>query len=298
MDKKLLLIGRGTVAVHCLDILAESGKTPVIVVCDGGDTGTDTWTRSLFRRARELGYDEGRNLFRQSRVNDPAFLATIRKIEPRLDIIFSVQPKAIFRKPFLSLARDYVVNLHFAPLPKLRGVAPVAWAILDGLRETGVTLHLIEDEGIDNGPVLFQRMIPIEESDTTWTLYQKCVAHGAELFRSSLGRILANDVTPVKQIETDATYHPMGELDYSRVEVSPNGDLNWAFSFIRSRIFPPIQLPWFVFEGKKVFIEQVAKRNFDNRESPGKIVFADDVYRISFPQGELIVSPSRQKQPA
>ena len=155
----ILLIGRGAVAINGLERLCGMGMRPVCVICDTHDDGKDTWTLSLLKRAKALGYKEHVNLFRERKVNTDQFIETIHNKFPNIDIIFSLQPYAIFRKPFISLAKRYVVNLHFAPLPKLRGVAPCSWAFIDGVKHMGVTFHLIEDFGVDDGPIIAQKKI-------------------------------------------------------------------------------------------------------------------------------------------
>jgi len=285
MNKNILLIGKGTIAVNCLSILKETNNLPKIIICDSNDLGKDTWTKSLFKKAKELGFVENKNLFRETKVNKPEFIEKIRKTESKIDIIFSIQPKAIFKIPFINLARDYVVNLHFAPLPKLRGVAPCSWAFLDGLKEMGVTLHLIEDEGIDNGPIIFQKLFPIRESDNAWTLFNKCIKYGTELFKKNLNKILNNEINPVPQNEKKATYHPQGELDFSDLAVDLNKNVDEVFNFIRSRIFPPLQLPYFIYKNRQIFILDVKKLDVEKKYKKttfDKKLYFDELNKIYY----------------
>lgn len=288
IHKNLLLIGRGDIAVNCLDILKKKNQLPKLVICDIDDNGVDTWTKSLFKKAKELGYEERKNLFRERKVNKPNFIKNIKKLHPKIDIIFSLQPYAIFKRSFINLARDYVINLHFAPLPKLRGVSPCSWAFIDGLKEMGVTFHLIQDEGIDNGPIIFQKLFPIKDYDNAWTLFNKCIKYGTELFEKNIFRMLIKDVNPIPQINKEATYHPKGQFDFSKLKVDLNQDIDSIFNFIRARIFPPFQLPYFNFQRKKVGILNVIKKNFVNE--PNKIVYKNGIYFLNFYNGQLIVN--------
>lgn len=257
--KKTLLLGRGTIAVNCLNILNERHQLPRVVICDTKDSGQDTWTKSLYKRAQELGFIDGQNLFRETKVNKAEFIDTLKKTCPEIDIIFSIQPYAIFRMPFIQLARDYVVNMHFAPLPKLRGVAPCSWAFIDGLDTMGVTLHLIQDEGIDNGPIIFQKLFPITQKDTAWTLHNRCVQEGTQLFQNHIASILSTDITPEPQVENDMTYHPMQAFDFQKQELMPEMMVAQALAFVRSRIFPPIQMPYIVYEGRTIYIKNITR---------------------------------------
>lgn len=288
-DKKnIILIGRGTIAVNCLNILKKTQNLPKIIICDSQDNGIDTWTKSLFKRAKELGYKENTNLFRQTKVNDSDFIKIIKEKESNIDIIFSIQPKAIFKIPFIKLAKDYVINLHFAPLPKLRGVAPCSWAFLDGLKNMGVTLHLIKDEGIDNGPIIFQKLFPIKDDDNAWTLFNKCIKYGTKLFEENILNILKKNINPISQNEKEATYHPMGQFDYSRLEVDLNQDINSVFNFIRARIFPPFQLPYFNYQGKKIGILEVIKTE-ENKEINKKVVFNNNSFLLFFKKRVIVI---------
>ncbi len=256
-----LLIGRGTIAVNCLETLHKANALPRIIICDSKDDGTDSWTRSLFKKAKELGYIEGQNLFKETKVNKSEFIKNLKKAAPDLDIIFSVQPYAIFRMPFISLAKKYVVNLHFAPLPKLRGVSPCSWAFLDNLKTMGVTLHLIQDTGVDNGPIIFQKLFPIKEEDTAWSLFQKCITNGTELFKNTLKDILTENVNPKEQKQSEVTYHPMHEFEFEKQEITADMTVNEAIRFAKARIFPVFQTPYVTVGGKQVHFDSIKEYN-------------------------------------
>jgi len=76
------------------------------------------------------------------------------------DVFVSVQANQIFRQPLIDLAPKGVLNLHTALLPKYRGLMPTFWALRHGEQETGVSVFFV-DEGIDSGPILVQKRIPI-----------------------------------------------------------------------------------------------------------------------------------------
>jgi methionyl-tRNA formyltransferase len=292
MNKDILLIGRGTIAVNCLNILKKTNNLPRIIICDSKDSGMDSWAKSLFKRALALGYKENINLFRESKVNKPEFISQLQQLPFKIDIILSVQPRAIFRKQFINLARDYVINLHLAPLPKLRGVAPCSWAIIDNLKIMGVTLHLIDNEGIDNGPIVAQVKFPINNNDTSWSLFNKCIKQGTKLFNENITNILKMKVNRRKQNENEATYHPMGEMDFSQLKINRKQSLDSAFNFTRSRIFPPYQLPYFIYSGKKVKIKMVRKIS---RRISKKTEYLNGKYYIPFSSGTLIAIPDNTK---
>lgn len=291
-SKNILLIGKGTIAVNCLEILEKVKILPKVIICDSGDSGKDDWAKSLYKRAKEMGFRENINLFRLTKVNDSDFIGKIKKF--KIDIIFSIQPRAIFKKSFIALAKDYVVNLHMAPLPKLRGMSPCSWAILDNLKEMGVTLHLIEDEGIDNGPIIFQRKFPISDSDTAWSLFNKCVEYGTELFREKVIKIINNEFEKKEQNEKDVIYHKAGELNFADLEVNLNQKVEDASKFIRSRIFPPFQMPRVKYENKLIEILALGTNIVDNGSrrvlKKRRTSIKDDIISINFSDGSLNIS--------
>jgi methionyl-tRNA formyltransferase len=93
-------------------------------------------------------------------------------------------------------------------LPRWRGAAPVQAAILAGDEETGVTIMKM-DPGIDTGPTLSQRAIPIGSDDTAGTLFEKLSTLGADLLLETLPGYLAGQIHPRPQPEEGATYAPM-----------------------------------------------------------------------------------------
>lgn len=287
--KKILLIGRGTIAVNGLMLLANRQRVPNVILCDAHDDGVDTWTLSLYKAARSLGFVDGVNVFRQKKINDPEFIETLQKRFHDIDIILSLQPRALFKMPFIRLARMGVVNLHFAPLPKLRGTSTCSWGILDGLTHMGVTFHLIQDEGIDNGPIISQTLFPIKHTDTAWSLFHACIQHGTNMLEKKIGKILLWKIPLVLQNETDATYHPMHELDFSQSQVDLRQPVERVDRFIRAMIFPPVQLPWFFYQEEKIYIAGIKKIQKSSIKKRGYVQYANGVYVLATSDGTVVI---------
>jgi len=260
----ILLIGRGTVAVQILQILKNKNYIPQVIICDATDSGIDTWTKSLLKKAFLLGFKMNDNLFVQRNVNDIDFITELKLKHPKIDYIFSVQPKQIFKKTFIRVARKQIFNLHFAPLPKLRGVQTSSWAILDGLKIMGVSIHLITKTGIDNDPIVFQSFFRINDSDTAWLIFKKSEAYGISLFKDKVEHMLKGEYSAKPQNEDEATYHGLNELDYKDLRIPDSTTFNDLSKFIRARIFPPLQLPYLIHKNRKYFITKVLYSEEDN----------------------------------
>lgn len=126
----------------------------------------------------------------------------------------------ILSKEILQMPRLGCVNIHASLLPKYRGAAPIQWAIIDGEKETGVTLQQM-DEGIDTGDILAQQTVAITEDDTGESLFEKLCEAGAALLVDTLPKLAAGQITPVKQNGEAATYAKMltkelGNIDFNR----------------------------------------------------------------------------------
>jgi methionyl-tRNA formyltransferase len=99
------------------------------------------------------------------------------------------------------------VNLHPSLLPALRGPAPINWAVINGLAETGVTTMLLAEE-VDAGDVLLQRPVGVAERERAGSLAAKLAAAGAELMLETLRGLERGEVTPTPQDHARATYAP------------------------------------------------------------------------------------------
>jgi methionyl-tRNA formyltransferase len=110
------------------------------------------------------------------------------------------------------------LNVHGSLLPRYRGAAPAAAAILAGETETGVTLMQM-DEGLDTGPILARATCSIAPDDTMATLRDRLCRLGADLLLETLPRWLAGEVVPQPQDESQASYcRPIAKAD---------GQLDW-----------------------------------------------------------------------
>ena len=121
------------------------------------------------------------------------------------DVLVVVAYGEILPPRVLSLSSVAPVNLHFSLLPRFRGASPVQTALLEGVRETGVTT-IVMDEGTDSGAVLLQRPEPVRPDDDAGSLGDRLAEAGAGLLVESLERLAAGDVEPTPQDESRATF--------------------------------------------------------------------------------------------
>jgi len=140
--------------------------------------------------------------------------AMLESFQP--DFIVVVAYGQILPAWLLQLPRCGCVNVHGSLLPRYRGAAPVAWAVLNGETVTGITTMLM-DEHLDTGPMLLQRECEISETMTTGELSAGMAEVGAELLIQSLDGIQSGAVQPVPQDNTLASYAPRITKDMSPI---------------------------------------------------------------------------------
>jgi methionyl-tRNA formyltransferase len=116
----------------------------------------------------------------------------------------------ILRPEFLQRAGK-AVNIHNGPLPQYRGVNPINWALKNGECRHGVTIHEMTP-GIDDGPVLAQRLFPIDPAlDEVIDVYQRCLDHGWQLFQELMPRLWQTKARP--QDESLASYYSARDFE-------------------------------------------------------------------------------------
>ena len=160
--------------------------------------------------AQELGVP----VFQPEKIRDPAVIERLRLLAP--DVMVVVAYGQIIPGDVLSIPAKGVVNVHASLLPRHRGAAPVARAILAGDRETGVTIMLM-DEQLDHGPVLATRETAIGSREDAAALTARLAEIGADLLVETLARL--DEIEPRAQEHEQATVAPRLRRE--------DGDLDW-----------------------------------------------------------------------
>jgi methionyl-tRNA formyltransferase len=297
----VVLIGNGTMATQGVDVLVGLNNIKLsLIVCDSNDDGVDSmhcldngvpFRMSLRKKAVELGYEEGNNLI-MGRANSKRVLEHIASFHP--DVILSLQCRDLLSGNFLTIAKFGCLNIHNAPLPLLRGCDPFAWAVHDGLKVFGVTLHCV-DLGCDSGDIVAQETFRVEDNDTAWMIFQKSLPLSSLLLKKYLVPFLKRDIYCTPQNERFVTYHPMGQFQYRPIKIEWDTVAVTLSAWIRARVFPPFQLPYFYINnsernknaGVKVEVLQCRSRKVSQKTIPGKFSFEDGRFRVDAKWGVI-----------
>jgi methionyl-tRNA formyltransferase len=136
------------------------------------------------------------------------------------DLIVVAAFGQILRQNVLELPKFGCINVHASLLPRWRGAAPINAAILHGDYETGITIMQM-DAGLDTGPILARKSIPILPEDNAGTLFDKLSQLGGDFLAETLPKYIAGELSPTPQPEEGSSYAPMlskkdGDLDFNK----------------------------------------------------------------------------------
>ena len=182
----------------CLDELLALRAEVALVVTHPDPVNENIWFRSVADRARKAGLP----VLRPPSVNAPDVVAAIAGLAP--DFLFSFYFREIIGPEVLGLARRGALNLHGSLLPRYRGRCPVNWVLINGERETGVTLHYMEARP-DRGDIVAQRAVPIADDDTALSLNRKLGEAARALLREAYPLLAAGTAPRSPQDHARAT---------------------------------------------------------------------------------------------
>ncbi len=167
---------------------------------------------------KELAVKHELPVYQPIKAKDPEFLEQLKQLKP--DVIVVAAFGQILPKVLLEIPKFGCINVHASLLPKYRGAAPIQYSVIDGEKETGITIMYM-DVGIDTGDIILQDTVPIAPEETGGSLFNKMAVQGAASIIKALRQIEAGEVTRTPQDNEKATYvkmisKEMGKLDFTK----------------------------------------------------------------------------------
>ena len=212
---RIVLIGQAAFAVKALEVLQTRGDQVVHVFAPPDPAGGRL--DPLKTKALELGLP----LSQPSSFRSEAAYEQFKSLDADLAIMAFVT--IIVPERILYAPRHQSICFHPSLLPRHRGASAIAWTLIQGDSETGVTWFW-PDKGIDTGPILIQRRVPIGIDDTTGSLYFNTLfSLGIDTLRDALALIEAGNPPRIVQDETLATYEPICRDEHARVDFAKSG---------------------------------------------------------------------------
>lgn len=198
-------MGTPDFAVGALEALVKSGYAIVAVVTQP-DKEKGRGGKVQCSPVKEFALTHQLPVFQPVKIREKEAVDQLRAY--KADIFIVAAFGQILTKEILTMPQYGCVNIHASLLPKYRGAAPIQQAILDGEKETGITIMQM-DEGIDTGDILLQQSVSIENTDTGESLFEKMTVCGANLIIKALPLIQEGKITPVKQDDSKSSYAKM-----------------------------------------------------------------------------------------
>ena len=277
----ILFMGGHELGAKTLEHLINNNINVVGVVVSKND---NDW----YRGVDEIAYKFNLNLYEEKNINDQNFLNKIKSLN--LDLIVCVNFDQILKKDIINLPTIGCINTHASLLPKYRGRAPLNWAMINGEKYSGVTVHFI-DEGIDTGDILLQEKIKIDEDyyisdllNKVKNIYPKIVLNAIRALESNNLNLIKPDLS--KGFYVNKRSKDDGKIDFSK----PSKDI---MNFIKA-ISKPYPGAFLYHNNKKIVIWRA---RLDYNISPqyesldiGTVVFNNSNLFIKLKDATLIVT--------
>ena len=240
----LVFLGTPDFAVPSLRKLVEQ-KAGVSLVIAQPDRPSGRGRRICESPVKTLANEAGIPIYQPERIRGGEVIENIRAYGAECAVVVAFGQ--ILPQYFLDIFPLGTLNVHGSLLPRYRGAAPIQRAIMAGEDLAGISIMLL-DAGMDTGPVLSQKEVPIGPEDTFGTVYKILAEHGAELLADTLRDWTAGQLAPRVQDEGLATYAPAIQKEELRI------DWNSAAKDIINKIraFDPAPGAWFLLGGKRV----------------------------------------------
>lgn len=213
---RVVFMGTPDFSVPSLSALADSEN--VILAVTNPDRPSGRGQALAEPPVKAEAARRGIPVFQPEKAKAPESVARLSAESP--DLIVVVAYGHILPPSILSIPKHGCINVHASLLPKYRGAAPINWAIARGETVTGVTIMRM-DPGMDTGPMLHVREIPIGDDDTAGTMFPRLAALGAEALGEALRKLREGTLEETPQDSALATYAPMlkkehGLIDWAR----------------------------------------------------------------------------------
>ncbi len=214
---KVVYMGTPDFAVDTLQAIVDAGHEVALVVTQP-DKAKGRGKKLCYTPVKEKAMECHLEVAQPEKVREESFVERLQMIAP--DVIVVVAFGQILPESILNIPKYGCINVHASLLPAYRGAAPIQWAVIDGLAETGVTTMYME-KGLDTGDIICQSRIPLAADETGGSLFDKLAKEGASLLVRTLKMLEDGTATRTKQDDSRSSYakmlsKDMGCLDFSK----------------------------------------------------------------------------------
>ena len=194
-------MGTPEFAIPSLKVVSQNTDLKLIFTKE--DKRNARGNKIIYSPVKQFGLDNDIEVIQPKRMKDEEVIDKIKEVNP--DLIVVVAYGKILPKEIIDIPKYGIINVHSSLLPKYRGASPIHSAILNGDKESGVSIMYIE-EGLDSGDVILKETCEITEDDTLGTLHDRLKELGAIGLEKALKLIEVGEVKVEKQDDSKATF--------------------------------------------------------------------------------------------
>jgi methionyl-tRNA formyltransferase len=264
MKNKIIFMGTPEFAVPSLEALINNGYK-VVAVYTQPDKRAGRGQQIISSPVKQLALSQGLDVVQIEKFKVAGTVEKLAALMPELIVVAAFG--LLLPPEVLNLPKLGCLNVHPSLLPRHRGASPVAAAILQGDEKTGVTIMLL-DAGMDTGPILNQREVPISDEDTTGSLGVKLSQVGARLLIETLPLWIEGRIKPRPQDD--------GAASYSKMIKKEDGEIDWRLSaqelWRRVRAFDPWPGCYARWRDKRLKLIKVLPLYGEKSNEPGRVI--------------------------
>lgn len=210
-------MGTPDFAVDTLEAIVKAGHEVLLVVTQP-DKAKGRGKKLQYTPVKEKALEYDLPIAQPEKVRQESFVAELEALAP--DVIVVVAFGQILPECILNIPKYGCINVHASLLPAYRGAAPIQWAVIDGLKESGVTTMYME-KGLDTGDIIEQSRIVLAKNETGGSLFERMAKEGARLLLTTLEKLETGTATRTKQDDSKSCYAKMlsknmGNLDFTK----------------------------------------------------------------------------------
>lgn len=223
---KILFMGTPEFALNSLKTLDENHD--VIGIFTKVDKPNTRGKKIKFNPIKQYGLDNDITVYQPNSVKTEETIELVKKLKP--DLIVVVAYGKILPQGLIDIPKKGIINVHSSLLPKYRGAAPIHAAIINGEKESGVTIMDIVQE-LDAGDIILQAKTPIDEMDTLEDLHDRLAIIGSETLLKAVSLIESGVATRTSQDESKVTF--VKPIKKEECEIHWDHSMEKIYNFVR-----------------------------------------------------------------
>ncbi|MCC4369107.1 MULTISPECIES: methionyl-tRNA formyltransferase [Lactobacillaceae] len=265
MSTSVVFMGTPEFAVPILQSLIDNPEYDVQAVLTQPDHHIGR-KRTLHQSpVKELAEQYNIEVLQPAKLSKSSEMEKIISLQP--DLMITAAYGQFLPTKLLAAAKIAAINVHGSLLPKYRGGAPIQYSIINGDKETGVSIMYMVKK-MDAGDIISQRSIPIEDTDDSGTMFKKLSLLGRDLLLETLPKIISGDVNPVAQDPDKVVFSPNITSEQEQIDFRLPARLIDA----KVRGLRPAPLGNMVIDGLRTKIYDVTPLEEKTDLEPGKVV--------------------------